>query len=124
MLSRAWALGLRPRSRVTASAQSGLIPPARLIHQRVALEIRVPLQKSHNLQRQHHDDSRHYRGRVEPRAASHTDGSHNPDARGTGKAADPAAIVQDETRAQKADALNDVGRHLAFVWTGVAGQHR
>ncbi len=59
-----------------------------------------------------------------PRAAGHANRSHHEDAGRAGQPADPAAVVQDQARAQKADALHDVRGHAPLVRVGVASQHR
>ncbi len=57
------------------------------------------------------------------RAACHADGGDHPDAGRAGEPADAAAVVQNESGAEEADALNDIRGHLALVRTAVAGEH-
>ena len=98
--------------------------PARLIDERIDLQVGAPLQKADYLQRQNDNDRRDRCRAIQSRAAGHADRGDDPNAGGAGQPADAAAIVQDESRAQKADALHDVRGHLSLVGAVVACQHR
>ena len=62
-------------------------------------------------------------GSEEPGAAGHADRGNDEDAGRAGHAADAVAVMQNETGAEKADALDDIGRDLALVGCRLAGQH-
>ena len=54
-------------------------------------------------------------GQIQSRAAGHADRGDHPDAGRAGEPADAAAVVQNQTGAEKADALHDVRRHLPLI---------
>ena len=92
-----------------------LVDSASLVNQRIDLDTCAAFQKADQFQRDDHDCSCRHRCRKKACAASHADGGDNPNAGCAGQPADAAAIVEDEARTQKADALNDVGGNLALI---------
>ena len=110
--------------RVEDRAKHGrLIGSARFIDERIDLDAGAPFKKADQFERDDHDDCGHCSGRKQSRAACHADGGDYPDAGSTGQSADAAAVVNDQSGAEEANALHDIRRHLALIRAAVSGQH-
>ncbi len=100
-----------------------LVVSARLVHERIDLQIGAALEKADEFKRQNDDDGGNGCSSIKAGAARHADGGDDPDAGGAGEPADAAAVVNDQSGAEKADALHDVRSDLALVRTALAGEH-
>src|ERR1035438_5949047 len=100
-----------------------LVVSAGFVHERVDLQIGAALEKADEFKRQNDGDGGNSCSSIKAGAARHADGGNDPDACRAREATDAAAIVNDESGAEKADALHDIGSDLTLVWTVVASQH-
>ncbi len=97
--------------RIEHGAQhGGLVGAAGLVDERVDLDAGAALEEADDLERDDDDDGGNGGGGQQACATGHADGGDDEDAGGAGESADAVAIVNDEARAEEADALDDVRR--------------
>lgn len=96
---------------------------ADLVDHGVALPAEFGLKRTNELERDEHEDGGDQGFEVETGTAGHADGSHDEDGGCAGEAEDLAAGVEDEARAEEANALHDVGGDLTVVGVGIARQN-
>lgn len=100
------------------------IGAADFIGDRVALEIGAVFEQADKFEDDENQDGGEEGRDVEAGAAGHADGSDGPDSGGGGKPAHAVALMQDESSAEKADALDNVRGDLAAIGARVSGdQH-